>query len=122
MFTFYDFCEAVNTENEMRKYEIATEAKLTAAQRRALPATAFGLPESRKYPIVVKDENGEYEWTHLKDAIAYFNTCRGEDQKKILAENIARVIAEYNVDIVIGPNNRIRKYADFSHVKDTKDE
>ena len=95
-------------------YEKAIESRLSAAQRRELPDSAFGLPSIRKYPLLVKDENGEYEWSHLKDAIAYFNTCKGEEKKKELAGNIARIINEYNVDIEIKPNNRIRQYATFN--------
>lgn len=92
---------------------IAYEEKLTAAQRRELPDDAFGLPEDRKYPLVTKDSNGEYDWSHLKDAIAYFGTCKDETKKKTLAGNIAKVIRKYNVDITIGPNNKIRQYAKF---------
>lgn len=93
--------------------DYSMEACLTAAQRRALPANAFGLPEERKYPLVVKDENGEYEWKHLRDAIAYFHTCKDEAKKKELATNIAKVIKKYNVDIEIKENNKIRNYAKF---------
>lgn len=100
-------------ENE-QEYEAAIEAKLTTAQRKALPSNAFGLPEERKYPLIVKDEDGEYEWNHLKDAIAYFHTCKDEEKKKTLAGNIAKVIKKYNVDVEIKPGNKIRQYANFS--------
>lgn len=93
--------------------EIAQEAKLTAAQRKALPDSAFGLPKYRKYPLIVKDENGEYEWSHLKNAIAYFHTCNGEEQRKELATNIAKVIRKYKVDVTISEKSLIRKYAKF---------
>lgn len=99
--------------HEEMEFEIATEAKLTTAQRNALPDDAFGLPQDRKYPLIVKDENDEYEWNHLKDAIAYFHVCKSEEKRKILAENIARVIKQYGVDIQISPKNMIRKYAQF---------
>lgn len=102
-----------NSYFKSKELELALESKLTAAEKRALPDEAFGLPEERKYPLIVKDESGNYEWTHLKDAIAYFNTCKDENKKKILAGNIARVIKEYNVDIEIKPNNKIRNYANF---------
>ena len=106
MENFIDYCE---TEDEC----LALEARLTAAQRKDLPDDAFGLPTERKYPLVVKDENGEYEWNHLRDAIAYFHMCKGEEKKKELAGNIAKVIKKYKVDIEIKPNNKIRKYASF---------
>ena len=94
-------------------YELAIEAKLTAAERKALPDDAFGLPKLRKYPLITKDENGNYDWSHLKDAIAYFHTCKDESQKRELAGNIAKVIKKYRVDIIISPNNKIRNYANF---------
>lgn len=98
---------------ENSEYQTAIEAKLTTAQRKALPDSAFGLPTVRKYPLITKDENGEYDWSHLKDAIAYFHTCKDEEQKKELATNIAKVIKKYKVDIKIGTNNKIRNYANF---------
>lgn len=94
-------------------YETAIEAKLTADQRKALPSSAFGLPNERKYPLIVKDENDEYDWSHLKNAIAYFHTCKDEEKKKTLAGNIAKVIKKYKVDVEIKPNNKIRQYASF---------
>lgn len=95
------------------EYHAAIESRLTAAQRKALPDEAFGLPTLRKYPLIIKDENGTYDWSHLKNAIAYFNTCKDEKLKKELATNIANVIKKYNIDIKISPNNKIRNYANF---------
>lgn len=108
-YTLENFVNYCVTEDDY----VALEARLTAAQRKALPDDAFGLPNERKYPLVVKDENGEYEWNHLRDAIAYFHTCKDEQKKKELAGNIAKVIKKYKVDIEIKPNNRIRNYASF---------
>jgi hypothetical protein len=99
-----EFCDSMT---------IAEEAKLTAAQRKALPDSAFGLPSLRKYPLIVKDENGENEWNHLRDAIAFFHMCKDEKQRKELATNIAKVIKEYDLDIQISEKNAIRKYAKF---------
>lgn len=96
--------------------DIAME-KLTAAERKALPDNAFGLPELRKYPLVVKNDQGELDWTHLRNAIAYFSTCKDEEQRKELAGNIAKVIKKYKVDIEIKENNPIRKYAKFAPAK-----
>jgi len=97
-------------ENTPEEYSFAME-KLTAEQKRNLPDDCFGLPEKRKYPLIVKGDGND--WTHLKNAIAYFNTCKDEEDKKILAENIARVIRENNVQVKISPNAKIRNYADF---------
>lgn len=94
--------------------EPAYEARLTAAERKALPNSAFGLPSERKYPLIIQNEDGEYDWSHLHDAVAYFHTCKDEEKKSILAKNIAKVIKKYNVDIEIKPNNKIRNYANFS--------
>lgn len=93
--------------------ELALESRLTAAERRALPDDAYGLPDKRKYPLIIKNEQGEYDWSHLRDAIAYFHTCKDENDKKILAGNIAKVIKKYKVDINIKSNNKIRQYASF---------
>lgn len=97
--------------------ELALESKLTTAQRKALPDNTFGLPEKRKFPLITKDETGEYDWSHLRDAIAYFHTCKDESDKKILANNIAKVIKKYNVDINISTGNKIRNYAKFPPAK-----
>lgn len=111
-YTESDLCKHMDCAMES-SYELAIEAKLTAAERKALPDDAFGLPKQRKYPLIIKDENGDYDWSHLKDAIAYFHTCKDENQKKELAGNIAKVIRKYKVDITISPNNKIRNYANF---------
>lgn len=102
--SFINYCDSM---------AIAEEAKLTTEQRKALPDSAFGLPKLRKYPLLVKGENGEYEWSHLNNAIGFFHTCKDEAQKKELATNIAKVIKKYKVDVKIGENNSIRKYAKF---------
>lgn len=106
MESFLRYCD-----NE--EYYTAIESRLTVAQKKALPDNAFGLPKLRKYPLIVKDEKGEYDWSHLKNAIAYFNTCKDEDLKKELAANIAKVIKKYNVDVNIKENSKIRNYAKF---------
>ena len=111
-YTENDLCKHMDRAMES-SYELAIEAKLTAAQRKALPDDAFGLPKLRKYPLIMKDENGQYDWSHLRDAIAYFHTCKDESQKKELAGNIAKVIRKYKVDITISPDNKIRNYAKF---------
>ena len=110
----FDFNElSRHMQQEEETYESVLEQKLTTEMRKALPDEAFGLPKKRKYPLIVKDENGGEDWSHLRDAIAYFHTCKSEEDKKELAQNIARVIKQYKVDIEIRPTNKIRKYANF---------
>lgn len=111
-YTCNDLCKHMDSAMES-SYELAIESKLTAEERKSLPDDAFGLPKLRKYPLIKKDANGEYDWSHLKDAIAYFHTCKDESQKKELAGNIAKVIRKFKVDITISPNNKIRNYAKF---------
>jgi len=44
--------------------------RLTAKERRELPARAFGIPSSRKYPVMVLDRSGEPQYSkgHAVDA------------------------------------------------------
>lgn len=109
--SFINFCD------NMQEDESVLESRLTAAERKALPDNAFGLPEKRKFPLITKDETGAYDWSHLRDAVAYFHTCKDENDKKILASNIAKVIKKYNVDINITEGNKIRNYAKFPPAK-----
>jgi len=46
--------------------------RLTAKERRELPARAFGIPSSRKYPVMVLGRNGEpkFSKSHAVDAKA----------------------------------------------------
>jgi hypothetical protein len=113
-YTPYDLCRDMDRAMESTEYAVAIESKLTKAERDALPSSAFGLPKERKFPLVIKGADGEYDWSHLRDAIAYFHTCKDEANKKILAQNIAKVIRKYNVDVKISPNNKIRNYARFA--------
>ena len=110
----YEMCKDMDRANETyNDYEAVMEQRLTADERRALPDSAFGLPKERKYPLIVKDSNGEYNWSHLKDALSYFHTCKDEGKKRELAKNIAKVIKKYHVDVTISENNKIRQYAKF---------
>lgn len=38
--------------------------RLTAAQRKQLPAKAFGIPKERKYPMMIINKMGKPEWSH----------------------------------------------------------
>lgn len=82
----------------MRKIEFAdgsigylAEEKATSAkERNALPDSAFGLPDERKYPLT--------DAAHVKSAISYFHKCP-EAKKPILAKNILKACKKYHVEI-----------------------
>lgn len=88
----------------MNKLEIALEAKLTTAERKALPDSAFGIPTKRSYPLYVDNDD-----SHLRNAITKFNFCPEEDRKE-LASNIVRCIRKLKSDIKITKNSPIVKY------------
>jgi len=73
---------------------LLSETKLTVQERRELPSSDFGLPDTRDYPI--------HDAAHLKFAITQFNHCP-DKRKPILAENIKRKAKELNVPI--GPDS-----------------
>ena len=74
MITLYDSYLSKRSENsnasesfyntDMYNTMYIAEEKLTAAQRKALPNSAFGLPKLRKYPLIIQNENGEYDGAH----------------------------------------------------------
>lgn len=64
--------------------------KLTTAERDALPDSAFGIPESREFPII--------DASHVRAAEAYFRHAP-EDKKPSLARFILRKAEEYGVDV-----------------------
>lgn len=80
----------------------AMEADLTAAERRALKDSDFGLPEQRKWPI--HDEN------HVRSAITNFHWCPQENQRE-LAKNILKAIRKMGLsDMEISEANPFSKY------------
>jgi len=76
--------------------------------RDSLPDSAFGIPKSRKYPLVVK---GNKEVTHelVSRAIQFFHYCNPE-WKAELAKNIIKVIQKENLPVTIHPKSQINKY------------
>ena len=92
--SFIDYCDDMM---------ISLEAKMTKAERDALPSEEFGLPKLRKYPL--NDES------HIKDAIAYFHFCKSENRKE-LAQNIINKNQEKEYKIKIGSKSQILKYVD----------
>lgn len=80
----------------------AMEADLTAAERRALKDSDFGLPEQRKWPI--------HDETHVRSAITNFHWCPQENQRE-LAKNILKAIRKMNLgDMEISEANPFSKY------------
>lgn len=79
----------------------ALEAKLSAADRRALKDNQFGLPAKRKYPLHDKE--------HVSDAIAYFRFCPPEDRDE-LARNIIKAIRRFNMEVTCTKGNPFIEY------------
>ena len=77
------------------------EATLTAADRKALNDTDYGLPKLRKYPM--PDES------HVRSAIRFFNHVSKEDEAE-LARNIKKKIKAYGMSVEVGEDNRFSKY------------
>ena len=74
----------------------ALESKITTEERKALPDSAFGLPQQRKYPLHLKTD--EESITHIKQAIKFFHFCPGKDRKE-LAKNIKAAATRYGIEI-----------------------
>lgn len=64
--------------------------RLDAAERRELPASDYGLPERREYPMP--------DAAHVRAAEAYFRYCP-EELKPRLAKAILAKAKEYGVDV-----------------------
>lgn len=80
----------------------AMEANLTAAERRALKDSDFGLPETRQWPL--NDEN------HVRSAITNFHWCPQEKQRE-LAKNILKAMRKFGMkDVQISEGNPFAKY------------
>ena len=67
-----------------------TPDRLTADERRKLPASAFGIPETREFPLV--------DAAHIRAAEAYFRYAP-DDRKAALARRILRQAAEFGIEI-----------------------
>ena len=77
------------------------EATLTAAQRKNIPDSDYGLPSQKKYPM--PDES------HVRSAIRFFNHVDPSDEAE-LARNIKKKIKQYGLDVNVGKENRFSKY------------
>lgn len=81
---------------------MAMEATLTAAQRRALKDSDFGLPKTREWPL--NDE------THVRSAITNFHWCP-KDKQRELARNILKAMRKYGMkDVRITEGNPFAQY------------
>lgn len=67
-----------------------TSDRLTAEERHELPNSAFGIPETREFPLVDAE--------HVRAAEAYFRYAP-DDKKAALARRILAKAAEYGVDV-----------------------
>ena len=63
-------------------------SKLTAAERNKLPASAFGLPKLRTYPLIDKE--------HVLSAIRFFHYADDKD-KPLLAKNVRRAMKKFGI-------------------------
>lgn len=64
--------------------------RLTAEERHELPDTAFGIPETREFPLTDAE--------HVRAAEAYFRYAP-DDRKAALARRILAKAAEYGVNV-----------------------
>lgn len=80
----------------------AMEATLTAAQRRALKDSDFGLPETRQWPL--NDED------HVRSAITNFHWCPKEKQRE-LAKNILKAMRKFGMkEVQVSEGNPFAAY------------
>lgn len=64
--------------------------KLTTEERKELPSSDFGLPETREFPMP--------DGAHVRAAEAYFRYAP-EDKKPLLAHSILSKAEEFGVDV-----------------------
>lgn len=84
------------------KFSYLQEAKLSAADRREVDESDFGIPSLRKYPMPDK--------SHVLSAIRMFNKVDSQHEAE-LARNIKKKMKQYGISPdVVGPNNRLSKY------------
>ena len=67
-----------------------TPDRLTVEERRELPASAFGIPETREFPLVDAE--------HVRAAEAYFRYAP-DTEKAALARRILAKAAEFGVHV-----------------------
>jgi hypothetical protein len=78
------------------------EGKLAAKDRKELPDSEFGIPETRSFPL--------NDIAHVKAASRMFNHCPVEYVEK-LAKNIIKKIKQYGItDIEVSEENRLHAF------------
>lgn len=92
--------------------EYIEEAALTSKERNDLPASEFGLPKQRRFPL--NDEK------HVLLAIRFFNHVE-EEYEKELARNIIKKIKAFDMadKVHVGKNNRFKPYWEKSGLANT---
>lgn len=87
--------------------EYIEEAALSSKERNDLPASEFGLPKQRRFPL--NDEK------HVLLAIRFFNHVE-EEYEKELARNIIKKVKAFDMadKVHVGKNNRFKPYWDRS--------
>lgn len=83
----------------------ALEADLSAAERRNLPDSAFGLPEERKWPLHDED--------HVRSAIKNFHWCP-KDKQRTVAAAILKAMRKFGIkesDLTLSEGSPFLKYA-----------
>lgn len=68
----------------------ASSDRLTAEERHELPTSAFGIPETREFPLV--------DAAHVRAAEAYFRYAP-DDKKAALARRILARADEFGVEV-----------------------
>lgn len=69
---------------------VLKEKPLTTRQRKRLPDSAFGLPDTREFPLCDAER--------VKSAMSYFHNCP-DNKKKELAKNILKAAQKFDVKI-----------------------
>jgi hypothetical protein len=82
---------------------ILFEEVLHARERNDLPASEFGLPELRKFPLNDKE--------HVLMAVRFFNKVEKKYERE-LAKNIMKKLIVMKLKVTVGENNRFKRYYD----------
>ena len=85
----------------MKEIEKLLEETLSAAERKKLRVSTFGLPEEKKYPL--------NDPTHVSSAITYFSKCPIDKQEQ-LAHNIIKAIKKFKMSPKVSEDNPFSKY------------
>ena len=97
----YSILSLYATRRLIKNIKAFGEATLTAADRKALSDSDYGLPSKKKYPM--PDES------HVRSAIRFFNHVDSEDEAE-LARNIKKKIKKFGMSVEVGEKNRFSKY------------